>query len=258
MQAIHDAGIRYLVSDTSEPEQKNPSPNVGIWNALQPSILEIPRIPADMYFNVSQPGEWIPEWESLKKVATVDYPTMIADQSSTFAGYMLAGNKDPWMFHQANWRNYDNAGHSLLSDLLDATFRQIRRGLDVPGGEPDRGPAGANLHQPASAAELGCVGDDSAGRVDHRRGGQRGDGAGDRASARRVRRATRGRHLVPESVGRAIRDAVAGRLQRGERAAAAERAAPAARRELRAPGERAGRPARMRAERPVTAERPAR
>ncbi|MFL5305609.1 MAG: hypothetical protein ACJ8F1_10360, partial [Polyangia bacterium] len=136
LQAMHDVGIRYLVSDTSEPEQKNPSPNVGIWNAYQPSILEIPRIPADLYFNVSQPAEWIPEWEALKKVATVDYPSMIADQSSTFAGYMLAGNKDPWMFHQANARNYDNAGHSLLSDLLDATFTKYAAASTFPVQSP--------------------------------------------------------------------------------------------------------------------------
>ncbi len=136
MQAIHDSGIRYLVSDTSEPEQKNPSPNVGIWNALQPSILEIPRIPADLYFNVSQPAEWIPEWEYLKMVASVDYPTMIDDQSSTFAGYMLAGNKDPWMFHQANARNYDGAGHSLLSDLLDATFAKYAAASTFPVESP--------------------------------------------------------------------------------------------------------------------------
>ncbi len=136
MQAIHDAGIRFLVSDTSEPGQKNPSPNVGIWNALQPSILEIPRIPADLYFNVSQPAEWIPEWEALKKVATVDYPTIIADQGTTFAGYMLAGNKDPWMFHQANARNYDNAGHSLIADLLDATFTKYAAASTFPVESP--------------------------------------------------------------------------------------------------------------------------
>ncbi|HVY41040.1 MAG TPA: hypothetical protein VHM31_24045, partial [Polyangia bacterium] len=136
MQAIHDTGIRYIVSDTSEPNQKNPSPNVGIWNALVPSILEIPRIPADLYFNVSQPSEWIPEWESLKMVATVDYPTMIDDQGSTFAGYMLAGNKDPWMFHQANARNFDGAGHSLLSDLLDAAFTKYAAASTFPVQSP--------------------------------------------------------------------------------------------------------------------------
>ena len=40
---------------------------------------------------------------------------------------MLNGNNDPWMFHQANTRNYDGAGHSLLSDLLDDDVREVRR-----------------------------------------------------------------------------------------------------------------------------------
>ena len=88
-------------------------------------------------------------------VATVDYPTMIDDQSSTFAGYMLAGNKDPWMFHQANSRNYDGAGHSLLSDLLDATFTKYAAASTFPVQSPTAGPAGADLHQPAALQSSG-------------------------------------------------------------------------------------------------------
>ena len=63
MLAIHDAGITQIVSDTSQPGQNNPSPNAGILNALQPTVLEIPRIPSELYYNVSQPSEWIPEYE---------------------------------------------------------------------------------------------------------------------------------------------------------------------------------------------------
>ncbi len=33
-------------------------------NALQPSVLEMPRIPTNLYFDVSQPAEWIPEYEA--------------------------------------------------------------------------------------------------------------------------------------------------------------------------------------------------
>jgi len=62
MRAIHDAGITQIVSDTSVAGEDNPSPNVGIWTALQPTVLHVPRIPRDLYFNVSQPSEWIPEY----------------------------------------------------------------------------------------------------------------------------------------------------------------------------------------------------
>ena len=123
MLAIHDAGITQIVSDTSVAGQNNPSPNAGLLNALQPAVLEIPRIPSELYYNVSQPSEWIPEYEALRSpTAAVDYATIIGTQSDDFLQYLLNGNNDPWMFHQANARDYDGAGHSLLTDLMDATF----------------------------------------------------------------------------------------------------------------------------------------
>ena len=44
MRAIYDSGIRQIVSDTSVMGQDNPSPNAGMPNALQPGVLEIPRL----------------------------------------------------------------------------------------------------------------------------------------------------------------------------------------------------------------------
>ena len=133
MLAIHDAGITQIVSDTSYPDQNNPSPNIGILNALQPTVLEIPRIPSELYYNVSQPSEWIPEYEFLRSpTAAVDYATIIDTQSDAFLQYMLNGNTDPWMFHQANTRNYDGAGHSLLTDLMEATFAKYSAVATLP------------------------------------------------------------------------------------------------------------------------------
>ncbi|HSY39891.1 MAG TPA: hypothetical protein VLA79_10195 [Polyangia bacterium] len=133
MQAIHDVGIRQLVSDTSEPGQNNPSPNAGLWNALQPSVLEIPRIPTNLDYDVSQPSEWIPEYEAtVTGGAAVDYPTMIDKTSDDLLQDLLCGNNDPWMFHQANTRDYDGAGHSLLSELLTATFGKYTAAATFP------------------------------------------------------------------------------------------------------------------------------
>jgi len=133
MQAIHDVGIRQLVSDTSVAGQDNPSPNAGLWNALQPSVLEIPRIPTNLDYDVSQPAEWIPEYEATVSAgATVDYPTMIDQTSNDLLQDLLNGNNDPWMFHQANTRDYDGAGHSLLSDLLSATFGKYAAAATFP------------------------------------------------------------------------------------------------------------------------------
>jgi MYXO-CTERM domain-containing protein len=133
MQAIHDVGIRQLVSDTSVAGQNNPSPNAGLWNALQPTVLEIPRIPTNLDYDVSQPSEWIPEYEAtVTGGATVDYPTMIDQTSDDLLQDLLNGNNDPWMFHQANTRDYDGAGHSLLSDLLTATFGKYTAAASFP------------------------------------------------------------------------------------------------------------------------------
>jgi hypothetical protein len=132
MRAIHDAGIQQIVSDTSEPGQSNPSPNAGIWNTLEPSILEVPRKPSDLFFNVSQPTEWIPEYEALRSIAAIDYPTLTGTISDDLFNYMLNGSNDPWMFHQANVRNYDGAGHSLLSDVLDAAFHKYEAVMTLP------------------------------------------------------------------------------------------------------------------------------
>jgi hypothetical protein len=132
MRAIHDFGIQQIVSDTSVQGQNNPTPNAGIWNALQPSVLEIPRKPCDLYFNVSQPSEWIPEYEALRMIAAIDYPSLTGVVSNDFVSYMLNGSNDPWMFHQANVRDYDGAGHSLLSDVLDAAFQKYEAVMTLP------------------------------------------------------------------------------------------------------------------------------
>ena len=132
MRALRDSGIQQIVSDTSVAGQSNPSPNAGIWNALEPSVLELPRKPLDLYFNVSQPSEWIPEYQALRPIAAIDYPTLKGTQSDNLLKYMLNGNNDAWMFHQANTRNYDGAGHSLLSDLLDDAFAKYAAVMTFP------------------------------------------------------------------------------------------------------------------------------
>ena len=45
--------------------------------------------------------------------------------------YLLRGETDPWMFHQANLRAYDGV-HSLLGDLIDATLAKLAARSTVP------------------------------------------------------------------------------------------------------------------------------
>jgi hypothetical protein len=137
MQAIHDVGIRQIVSDTSVAGEDNPSPNAGLWNALQPTVLEIPRLPTNLDYDASLPAEWIAAYEAtVSGGAAVDYPTAISHTSDDLVRALLTGSNDPWMFHQANTRDYDGKGDSLLSDLLTATFDKYAATATFPIESP--------------------------------------------------------------------------------------------------------------------------
>ena len=49
--------------------------------------------------------------------------------------YLMRGEADPWMFHQANLRAYDGQ-HSLLGDLIDAALVKLTARLSVPVRTP--------------------------------------------------------------------------------------------------------------------------
>jgi hypothetical protein len=145
MKAIFDAGIRFIVSDTSVAGQDNPSPNAGIYNALQPAVLEIPRRPTNLYYNVSTPNEWVTEYNTIYRAywgRDLTYAEILDNQSDMLLTFMLRGEADPWMFHQPNMRAYDGT-HSLLGDLLDATFTKYARLMNFPVVSPTMNDLGA-------------------------------------------------------------------------------------------------------------------
>lgn len=140
MKAIVDAGVRFIVSDTSVAGQDNPTPNAGIVNALQPAVLEIPRRPTNLYYNVSTPNEWVTEYNAIYRAywgRDLTYAEILDNQSDMLATFMLRGEADPWMFHQPNMRAYDGT-HSLLGDLLDAAFTKYARLMSFPIVSPQQ------------------------------------------------------------------------------------------------------------------------
>ncbi len=143
MQAEFDAGIRYVVSDTSRAGQNNPSPNIGIYNALVPGILELPRYPTNLFYNVSTPTEWVGEYNFIYRSywgRDFTYADVIENQSDQLLMYLLRGDANPTMYHQTNLRLYPVGGvdgvHSLLSDLLDRTFAKYAQLYTVPVQSP--------------------------------------------------------------------------------------------------------------------------
>ena len=105
MRAAYDVGIRNVVSDGSADCQTNPTPNTGYYNAQAPGLLQVPRLPTDLYFNVSQPAEWIAEYEMIHAVSGVSYEQIVETESAAQLRYLLRGQNSPWMFHQANLRD---------------------------------------------------------------------------------------------------------------------------------------------------------
>ena len=189
MRAAFDVGIRQLVSDTSQPGQGNPTPNAGYYNALNPGLLMMPRRPTDLYFDVSQPSEWAAEY-GVRHTGTFTYDQLIATVSDSLARYMLRGENDTWMFHQANLRD-NGGGKSLLSDLLDAALREVRGARDVSRVEPGDGRSGREGRGADGSRRLGRQRDHRAGRAAVRAGDERGDGAGHRRVHARPPRPTR-------------------------------------------------------------------
>ena len=144
LQAAYDNGIRYLITDTSAVGWNNPSPNVGFKVGPNGAILAVPRHPTNLFYSLQTQAQWVSEYNwfywtgSPSTSAWKIWPTQqtyaqIVDlESSNLLAYLLNWDSDPWMFHQANLGRYDAAGHSLLSDLLNATFTKYLAAYNLP------------------------------------------------------------------------------------------------------------------------------
>ena len=143
LRAAKDFGIRYILSDTSQPGWKNPSPNTGFYSTYQPSIMIIPRYPTNLYYNVSTPAEWVSEYNYFyapgRPFATWDraltYSEILDKESEMWLRYLLKFDLNSVMFHQANLRAYDNT-NSLLGDLVKATLAKYNSMYKLPIRSP--------------------------------------------------------------------------------------------------------------------------
>ncbi len=147
MQAAYDTGVRYVVSDTSRPEGDNPAPNLGRYNKLVPGILEIPRRPNNLFYNVSRPAEWVAEYNCIYRSfwgRDLTYQEILDKESDVLLAYLLKGEMDPWMFHQPNLRAYDGT-RLLLGDLLDAVFQKYNRLFTLPIVSPTMDDLGSRM-----------------------------------------------------------------------------------------------------------------
>jgi len=143
LRAAKDFGIRYILSDTSQPGWKNPSPNTGFYSTYQPSILIIPRYPTNLYYNVSTPAEWLSEYNHFYAPGglfpawdrALTYSEVLDKESEMWLRYLLKFDLNSVMFHQSNLRAYDNT-NSLLGDLVNATLAKYNSMYKLPIRSP--------------------------------------------------------------------------------------------------------------------------
>lgn len=139
LNAAYDTGIRYLVTDTSKVGYNNPTPNAGIYNPFQPGILMIPRHPTNLYYNVTNPDQWLAEDNCLYPATAYGhvstYAQLLDRESNMMLTYLLKGDMDPLMFHQPNLAAYDGT-HSLLGDLINATLAKYTKLVKTPVTSP--------------------------------------------------------------------------------------------------------------------------
>lgn len=142
--AAKDFGIKYLISDTSQPNWNNPSPNAGYYSSFQPSILIIPRRPTNLFYNLRTPAEWVSEYNCFYGPTgtcaggrfrywsqNLTYQQIVDKEAEMWLQYLLKWDIDPLMFHQANLGSYSGA-NSLLGDLINATLAKYSAVYNLP------------------------------------------------------------------------------------------------------------------------------
>jgi hypothetical protein len=139
-----DAGVRYVVSDTSINETlrpnnpgTNPSFNVGRFNALDNRLYHIPRHPTSIFYDVSTQATERDEYNTIYRSyygRDLTFAEIIDKDSAFGLFYMLQGDIDPLMFHQANMRRYSSNGQlrSIYADWIDGVLNKYLALTNAP------------------------------------------------------------------------------------------------------------------------------
>ena len=125
------AGVRHVASDSSYTEElkpenpgNNPSPNVGRPNPHNHTLLQLPRIATNIFFDCSTRGEEVGLYNQVYRAELgrdLNYDQLLDLDTGLALSELLAYNVDPLMFHQANLRFWsdDGAWHSLYTDWIE-------------------------------------------------------------------------------------------------------------------------------------------
>ena len=144
-QGLANFGIKYEISDTSQPGWNNPSPNAGFISTS--GVLIIPRRPTNLFYNLDTSARWVSEYNCYYGPTgtcaggafrywptNLTYQQILDKESDVMLQYLLKWDIDPLMFHQANTRNIGTATNprSLQGDLINATLKKYRSMYNLP------------------------------------------------------------------------------------------------------------------------------
>ncbi len=158
-------GVRYVVSDWSRGDQRAPRFNTGIPNAHEPQILEIPRYPTNIFYNVTEPGELLEEFLAVHPDfcrlfpdrCPLTYQGLLDFESDTLLGYLFTYDVNPLMFHQSNLRQYAS-GQTLLADFFAAVVAKYEALSTLPVRTLTMGEIGRAMERRAAYNRAGVVG----------------------------------------------------------------------------------------------------
>jgi hypothetical protein len=157
MMAALDFGIRQVVCDATVPGCSVAVPNTGAPNQVVPGLLMIPRLATDLYADVSTPDEWLAAYNATNHAAWGRDLTMdeiLEHDADVLLVYLLAGDINPVMFHQANLRAYDGT-HTLLTDLVDRLLAKYEALRVLPIASLPMDEMGARMQERAAREAAG-------------------------------------------------------------------------------------------------------
>jgi len=160
LQSAVDFGIKSIVCDGSQSNCRGAIPNTGLPSPLVPALFMIPRIANNLYANVSTPAEWVDFYNAVHAARvgrSLAIDEILDAESDVLVGYLLDGNIDPWMFHQANLRAYDDGSHALLTDLLDRTLARYAALRVLPIASPTMEETGDRMQERARRETAGVT-----------------------------------------------------------------------------------------------------
>ena len=75
----------------------------------------------------------------------LSYQEILDKERDMMLAYLLNGDIDPLMFHQANLRAYDGGTRTLLTDLIDRTLEKYNRHYKLPIQSPSQEEIGRKM-----------------------------------------------------------------------------------------------------------------